>query len=68
MSEERFDVIDARLDRTNAISERTAANIEMLAQQIGLLTEGLADIRLTSQRQERNIDRLVGIVETLIAR
>ena len=60
--------LDARLDRANAISERTAANIEMLAQQIGLLTEGLADIRLTSERQERNIDRLVGIVETLIAR
>jgi hypothetical protein len=68
MSDERFDAIDARLERANATAERTADNIEMLTQQIGLLTEGIADMRLTSERQERNIDRLVGIVETLIAR
>lgn len=68
MSEERFDAIDARLERVSATSERTADNIEMLTQQIGLLTEGIAEMRLTSERQERNIDRLVGVVEVLIAR
>jgi hypothetical protein len=68
MSDERFDAVDARLDRAHATAERTADNIEMLTQQIGLLTGGIADMRLTSERQERNIDRLVGIVETLIAR
>jgi hypothetical protein len=40
----------------------------MLAQQIGVFTEGIADMHLTSERQESNIDRLVGIVEVLIAR
>jgi prefoldin subunit 5 len=68
MSEERFDAIDARLERISATCERTADNIEMLAQQIGVLTEGISDMHLTSERQKRNIDQLVGIVEVLIAR
>jgi archaellum component FlaC len=61
-------IIEARLERIEQICERTAENIEALTQQVGSLTEGLVEIRMTTERQERNIDRLVGIVETLINR
>ncbi|MBD1845486.1 hypothetical protein H6F89_19150 [Cyanobacteria bacterium FACHB-63] len=51
--------------------------IEILIDQIGRMTESITELRMTvesgftelkaaSERQERNIDRLVGIVETLI--
>jgi archaellum component FlaC len=60
--------VETRLERIEQICERTAENIEALTQQVGVLTEGLAEIRMTTERQERNIDRLVGIVETLISR
>ncbi|NJR37691.1 MAG: hypothetical protein HC781_01215 [Leptolyngbyaceae cyanobacterium CSU_1_4] len=73
MSAERWDVIDARLERLTAVVERTANNVETisekmeaLTQQVGLMTTGLTEIRLTAERQEQNITRLVGIVETLI--
>ncbi len=73
MSAERLDVIDARLERLTAVAERTADNVETiseevkaLTQQVGLMTTGLTEIRLTAERQEQNITRLVGIVETLI--
>jgi hypothetical protein len=32
MSGERFDTVDARIDRAHATAERTADNIEMLTQ------------------------------------
>jgi methyl-accepting chemotaxis protein len=64
-----------RLDRIESICERTVANIEALTQQVGALSEGMTEIKSliqdvaeSSKRQERNIDRLVGIVETLIQR
>jgi prefoldin subunit 5 len=60
--------VETRLERIEQICERTAENIEALTQQVGTLTEGLTEIRMTTERQERNIDRLVGIVETLINR
>lgn len=60
--------IEARLERIEQICERTAENIAALTHQMGTLTEGLVEIRMTTERQERNIDRLVGIVETLISR
>lgn len=77
---ERLEVIDARLERLTAVSERTAQNvadtsavvkeiseeIKILTHQIGVMTTGLVDIRLTAERQEQNITRLVGIVEKLI--
>lgn len=73
MNDQRLEVIDARLERLVAISERTAQNVQemsqelkALTQQVGVLTTGLMDIRLTCERQEQNITRLVGIVETLI--
>ncbi|MBW4515491.1 MAG: hypothetical protein KME11_09725 [Timaviella obliquedivisa GSE-PSE-MK23-08B] len=73
MSAERLDVIDARLERLTAVAERTADNVETisegvkaLTEQVGLMTMGLTEIRLTAERQEQNITRLVGIVETLI--
>jgi len=73
MTTERLDVIDARLERLTAVSERTADNVETisegvkaLTEQVGLMTTGLTEIRLTAERQEQNITRLVGIVETLI--
>jgi methyl-accepting chemotaxis protein len=77
-----------RLDRIEAITERTAQNIEALghkvdalSHQVGVMPEGLTELKMitsrtaqsveqlaqTSARQERNIDRLVGIVETLIS-
>lgn len=40
--------------------------LKTLTQQVRLLTTGLMDIRLTCERQEQNITRFVGIVETLI--
>jgi archaellum component FlaC len=73
MSNDRLDVIEARLERLTAVAERTADNVEAisegveaLTQQVGLLTMGLTEIRLTTERQEQNITRLVGIVEALI--
>ena len=77
---ERLKVIDARLEQLTAVSERTAQNvadtsavvkeiseeIKILTHQIGVMTTGLVDIRLTAERQEQNITRLVGIVEKLI--
>jgi uncharacterized protein (UPF0335 family) len=70
---ERLEVIDARLERLTAVCERTAENVKeisdelkILTYQIGVLTTGLVDIRLTAERQEQNITRLVGIVEKLI--
>jgi septal ring factor EnvC (AmiA/AmiB activator) len=73
MTTDRLDVIEARLERLTAVVERTADNVEAIAegvksltQQVGLLTNGLTEIRLTTERQEQNITRLVGIVETLI--
>ena len=77
---ERLEVIDARLEQLTAVSERTAQNvadtsavvkeiseeIKILTHQIGVMTTGLVDIRLTAERQEQNITRLVGIVEKLI--
>jgi uncharacterized membrane protein len=73
MTDQRLEVIDARLERLTAITERTAQNVESMSEelkaltlQIGVLTTGLTDIRLTCERQEQNITRLVGIVETLI--
>jgi archaellum component FlaC len=80
MSNERLDVMEARLERLTAVAERTADNVEAiseevksisgemksLTQQVGLLTTGLTEIRLTAERQEQNITRLVNIVETLI--
>jgi prefoldin subunit 5 len=67
--------VEARLERIEQICERTAENIEALTQQMGMLSEGTTEIKgqilelaETSKRQERNIDRLVGIVETLINR
>lgn len=80
MSAERLDVIDVRLERLTAVVERTVNNVEAiseevksisgemksLTQQVGLMTTGLTEIRLTAERQEQNITRLVGIVETLI--
>jgi archaellum component FlaC len=80
MSNERLDVMEARLERLTAVAERTADNVEAiseevksisgemksLTQRVGLLTTGLTEIRLTAERQEQNITRLVNIVETLI--
>jgi predicted nucleic acid-binding Zn-ribbon protein len=73
MSNDRLDVIEARLERLTAVAERTADNVEAiseevksLTQQVGILTMGLTEIRLTTERQEQNITRLVNIVETLI--
>jgi hypothetical protein len=73
MSAERLDVIDARLERLTAVAERTANNVETISEevkalthQVGLMTTGLTEIRLTAERQEQNITRLVGIVETLL--
>ena len=77
---ERLEVIDARLEQLTEVSERTAQNvadtsavvkeiaeeIKILTHQIGVMTTGLVDIRLTAERQEQNITRLVGIVEKLI--
>lgn len=40
--------------------------MKALTQQVGLMTTGLTEIRLTAERQEQNITRLMGIVETLI--
>ena len=66
---------DTRLERIEQICERTAENIEALTHQVGMLSEGMTEMKgqilelsETSKRQERNIDRLVGIVETLINR
>jgi hypothetical protein len=73
MSAERLDVIEARLERLTAVAERTADNVETISEgvkalthQVGIMTTGLTEIRLTAERQEQNITRLVGIVETLI--
>jgi hypothetical protein len=73
MSAERLDVIDARLERLTAVAERTANNVETISEevkalthQVGLMTTGLTEIRLTAERQEQNVTRLVGIVETLL--
>jgi hypothetical protein len=73
MDNQRLEVIDAWLERLTAVCERTAQNvmdiseeIRALTQQTGVLTEGLTEIRLTTERQEQNISRLVGIVEKLI--
>ncbi|PSB19528.1 hypothetical protein C7B65_11465 [Phormidesmis priestleyi ULC007] len=50
--------------------DRVVENIEMLTEQVGRLTEGLTEIRLTtqqqaiiSQQQADNITRLVTIVD-----
>jgi hypothetical protein len=73
MSAERLDVIEARLERLTAVAERTADNVEAISEevkalthQVGVMTIGLTEIRLTAERQEQNITRLVGIVEALI--
>jgi archaellum component FlaC len=80
MSGDRLDVMEARMERLTAVVERTAVNVEAiseevklisreirsLTQQVGVMSTGLAEVRLTAERQEQNITRLVGIVETLI--
>jgi len=70
---EQLEVIDDRLERVTAVFERTAQIVQEIAEemkilthQIGVLTTGLVDIRLTAERQDQNITRLVGIVEKLI--
>jgi prefoldin subunit 5 len=66
------DASNKRLDVVAATTERTAGNIEALTHQVGMLTEGMTDMRLglselqqTKKHQEQNIDRLVGLLETL---
>ena len=51
---------------TSVIVKEIAEEIKILTHQIGVMTTGLVDIRLTAERQEQNITRLVGIVEKLI--
>lgn len=81
MSDEKLTQIDNRLQNIEAICERTAQNIDALTHQVGLIAEGQTAFRenlarletivdrqaATSERQERHIDRLVGIVETLVS-
>ena len=43
--------------------DRRVESIEMLTEQVGRLTKGLTEIRLTSQQQTDNITRLVAIVD-----
>jgi methyl-accepting chemotaxis protein len=73
MSQERFDAMDTWLERVMAICDRTAENIKAVSHQIGTFSEGMTEIKAgihelseSSKRQERNIDRLVGIVENLV--
>lgn len=75
-------VIEQGFTRQEQASHQQSQKIDQLADQIGRLTEGMTEFRLrleqlevvtheqaeTSKRQERNIDRLVGIVEALIQR
>jgi hypothetical protein len=53
--------------------------VEVLVEQVGRMTEGITELRLAAESQERkvdrvlevqsrNVDRLVGIVEALIPR
>jgi methyl-accepting chemotaxis protein len=70
MPQERFDAIDARLERVMAICDRTAENIEAVSHQIGTLSEGMTEIKAgihelteSSKRQEQNIDRLANLFE-----
>ena len=50
-------------ESVNPQPDRIVEGIEMLTQQVGHLTEGLTEIRLTTQQQADNITRLVAIVD-----
>lgn len=60
--------LEAMAEQTSRADERLNQKLEILTEQVGRSAEGLTEVRLTAERQERNIDRLVGIVETLIQR
>lgn len=64
--QEHYRQIQEHYRLTRESSQAIDRQLEMLIHQIGVFTEGLTEIRLTAERQERNIDRLVGIVETLV--
>jgi methyl-accepting chemotaxis protein len=70
MSQERFDAMDAWLERVMAICDRTAENIKAVSHQIGTFSEGMTEIKVgihelseSSKRQERNIERLANLFE-----
>ncbi len=60
--------LEALTEQIGRVDQRLGQKLEILTEQVGRFTEGLTEIRLTAERQERNIDRLVGVVETLIQR
>lgn len=69
VAERTADNIEAISEEVKSISGETkslSSEMKALTQQVGLMTTGLTEIRLTAERQEQNITRLVGIVETLI--
>jgi chromosome segregation ATPase len=77
----RLDRIEAICEHTAQNLKALGDRMETLTHQMGLLTEGQTGFRAdlakleaiverqaaTSERQERHIDRLVGIVETLVS-
>ncbi len=70
---QRLDQQNQKLDQHSQRLDQQNQKLDHLAEQVGHLTEGLTEIKLlvqeqseTSKRQERNIERLVGIVDKLI--
>jgi hydrogenase maturation factor HypE len=68
--EQRLDTIDAQLSQLVIASAQLLESvmtqthqIEIQTDQIGRLTEGLIEIRLIGERQERNIARLLDVTE-----
>lgn len=80
MTADRLDSIDQRLAALVAVAEDQQASItlltanvtvlnhttELLVDGMGQLLEGMTEIRVASQQQAQNIDRLTRIVEQLL--
>jgi hypothetical protein len=66
ISKERLDIIDARLERLSTIQQTNVEQIVRLTEAQMLANERLERLAEVAERQERHIDRLLGIVEHLI--
>jgi len=57
---------DRQTSETNRQLAHITENLEMVTDQIGRLTEGLTDIKLTAQQQAENISRLTDNITRLV--
>jgi hypothetical protein len=60
--------IDILIDQVGRLTEGLTELRLVVTEGFTELKQGLGELKEVSQRQERNIDRLVGIVEKLIER